>query len=147
MSNNAPPSPLEKRVELLENATLTLIHKQDKLTVEMNNQFAGLRAEFSETKQTQNIMLDMLRDTNGRLNQLETEVGQHTILLNQLETEVGQHTILLNQLETEVGQHTILLNQLETGVSQHTTLLNQLETAISQHTILLTQILERLPNP
>jgi hypothetical protein len=74
MSNNAPPSPLEKRVELLENATLTLIHKHDKLTVEMNNQFAGLRAEISGIwaeisgiKQTQNIMLNMLQDVLSRL--------------------------------------------------------------------------------
>ena len=57
-------APLETRVELLEKATLTVIHNQDKLSADMNNQFAGLRAELADIK---HILLLLVETVNTRL--------------------------------------------------------------------------------
>lgn len=64
-------SSLIRRVELLEGATSTLIKQQDEMRTEMQSQFRQVHTELTHLKNTQNIMLDMLRDILSRLPQKE----------------------------------------------------------------------------
>lgn len=61
---------LTKRVELVENATSTLIKQQDEMRTEMQSQFKMVHTELAEIKSILQLVLETI---NTRLPQQKTE--------------------------------------------------------------------------